>query len=135
MGAGCYCTNYLKQKAAWIDFPNSDEEEFSREGMEDDIANVIKSIGYYHNDDLNFENGLFKLNFESTYYGDGLVIQLTPRYEEYSGYYGVKNPLYFLAMANFNKAESKIWKTLQKAGYKLRIATSGYTSTELSEIK
>lgn len=132
MGAGCYHLNYKKNKAAWIDFEIS--EVFDSNYIIEDIGNIIKSIGYYQNDDLEFSNSLFKLKFEYTCYGDGLIIQLVPRYSELDYWTGNKNPLYCLAMANYDKAELKIWKALQKAGYKLNIATSGYTSMELGKL-
>lgn len=134
MGAGCYHKNIKGEKAAWIDFPNDEIEENNTYITEEDITDIVKGIGYYHNNDLNFYNGLFDLKFEYKYYCDGLIIQLSPRYEEYSGYYGKKNPLYYLAMANFDKAERKIWKTLQSNGYTLNVATSGYTCVELTKI-
>lgn len=126
MGAGCYYTHKCnKERAAWIDLPTSEDyTEF--EYIMDDIAYILTSNGYEKNylQSTMFQNGLFEIFFESTYYNDGLVIRIEPLIDE--------DRYYRLAMANHHRTEKKIHKLLAKAGYKFRIATSGYTSADFT---
>jgi hypothetical protein len=123
MGAGCYYTHPCNRElAAWIEIRDEEDEDaysVAYDFLIDDIKGVLAEIGY---EDM--RNGLAKVELESTYYGDGLIIQLYPRMERYESSYQ-------LFLANFDRMQRKIWRALQKAGYALRIATSGYTSAEL----
>lgn len=133
MGAGTYFTNnFNREKAAWIDFEhNDDAHEFDNETTIMELGEIMLSIGYKDTEDDNiFKNGLYKLTLEPKPMGDGIIFMLEPRHDEFD-YYGKKDSRYTLAAANFNKAENYIWKAVQKAGYKLRIATSGYTARDL----
>lgn len=139
MGAGCFYTHSNGQKAAWVDIPEfldeleQDDWYWTQRNYFEGIANVLESIGYdVTRDDPwrpDITNGLIKVTLESTYYSDGVAIQLESRYED--GYSVDDERLHRLAVANFDAMESKIHRALQKAGYSLRIATSGYTSTTL----
>lgn len=132
MGAGCwYHHNCNKERAAWIDlYPNGKETDSDEDDQDDynfifsDVANILIELGYNNQTKVNvFCNGLFEVHLESTYYGDGLIIRIEP-FIDYDQRYN-------LAMANHHRAEKRILRTLCKEGYKLRIATSGYTATDL----
>jgi hypothetical protein len=137
MGAGCHYTNTLVgDKAAWIDYADSDEEmsaDYIRETTLEDIAQILMDIGYKqdHNHNNIFRNGLFKLTLESKYYGDGLIFMFDAAHSEYGYYTGRIDPRYTLAKANLVRAERKVWKEMIKQGYKLFVATGGYTAEEL----
>lgn len=129
MGAGCYYTHeHNRQKACWIDFNHHKNDEYDAEDYdlmrmweEDIIYNIEYTLakhGY-----RNMENGLVKITLIPTYYGDGLVIDISPAMEEWE-------PSYNLFLANFDRIEEKILRILHKAGFELRIATSGYTSAQ-----
>jgi hypothetical protein len=131
MGAGCYYThNCNKERAAWVDlYPNGkdtddDDADFEVQNTFGYIANILMDLGYNNQTKLNvFCNGLFEVHLEYTYYGDGLIIRLEPLIDY--------DQRYNLAMANHHRAEKRILRTLCKEGFKLRIATSGYTATDL----
>ncbi len=125
MGAGCYYTHKCnKEKAAWVVVPDfgNDQEAF------DDwfffLKDEIGNLGYEEINKRHFQNGLFDLYLDSTYYGEGVILRLEPRANEWEKEYN-------LAMANHSRSETKLLKTLIKLNYSLRIATSGYTSTIL----
>jgi len=122
MGAGTYYTNKeTGTKAFWIDIDNS-EEDFIHEYILDDIYSSIESFGFVGIDRNKLINGLFEIIIEPKYYGDGYVIRMEPHTED-------DERIYYLALANHNKHYSSLGKKLKNAGYNLRIATSGYTST------
>lgn len=134
MGAGCYYThNCNKERAAWIDL-NLSEDEFEAHNDFDFIMEDLEQIlsdneweKKSSRSNREYHNGLYELFLESTYYGDGLVIRIEPKddnpwYNKYT---------FGLAIANHHRSENKILRAIAKAGYKLKIATSGYTSTEL----
>jgi hypothetical protein len=73
------------------------------------------------------QNGLAKVELAPKYYGDGYIIQISPRAEEHA-------PAYSLFRANFDRMQRKIWRALQMAGYELYIATSGHTRAKLGKI-
>ena len=136
MGAGCrYTNNTTKELAYWIDLDIEYDEndivagQFQYDDTIEDLSGIIEELGYHSVDSRNriFSNGLFKLELESTYYADGLVIQLNPKMDEWDKEYN-------LAISNLERGERKILRKLLKSGYKLRIATSGYTSTEVTEV-
>jgi hypothetical protein len=52
-------------------------------------------------------------------------------HSEYGYYTGRIDPRYTLAKANLVRAERKVWKEMIKQGYKLFVATGGYTAEEL----
>jgi hypothetical protein len=134
MGQGTYFTNnFNHEKAAWIDFErNEDADEFANETTICDLGNIITELGYEElNDEYSFENGLYKLTLEPKPDDEGVIFMLMPRHNEFD-YYGKKDSRYTLAVANFVKAELHILKAVQKAGYKLRIAETGYTSKFLT---
>lgn len=127
MGAGCYYTHKCnRQKACWIDFNHSDNEGYEEDDYDimrmweediiDNIECLLAKIGY-----RNMQNGLCKVELVPTYYGDGLIIDISPAMEEWE-------PSYNLFLANFDRMEENILRCLHKAGFELRIATSGYTS-------
>ncbi len=139
MSAGCrYTNNTTKELACWIDIPtgdtdedNSDESQFRFDALIEDLTFMAESLGYSpvsdHWNNRKFENGLFVLELESTYYGDGVVIQINPRMPEYEKEYN-------LAISNLERAENRILRSLLKNGYKLRIANSGYSSHEVTKV-
>lgn len=123
MGAGCYYKHeypFDGNLAAWIeldDLNDADSDEYSY--ILQSIADIIIGLGYEF-DGEEFKNGLYKIELKSTYYGDGLIVYFKNRRDEYIN----------LAIRNFSSSENKVLKTLHKNGYKLRIATSGYTCKE-----
>jgi hypothetical protein len=137
MGHGCYYTNNItKTKAFWIDVDPYYEDEETGEEMfddyawDDEVGNLtyeLEKIGYTQDSDYEFHNGLFNVVLESGH-GHEIIIRLEPRGEEQ--YYIEDIRVYNLALANHCRSYRKIGKHLLSLGYKLRIATSGYTSTE-----
>lgn len=134
MGAGTLYRHTNGELAAWIDFKSNDDDDdndsdsFSESDtglVFEDLENIILSLGYYdgHNQRNVFYNGLFKLTLEEKHYGDGIIFMLAPRHDEYDKRYNLAN-------ANFLRSENKILRAVQKAGYTLRIATSGYTAKD-----
>ena len=135
MGAGTLYRHNNGELATWIDFQSNDEdnnednsdsfsESYTGQVFED-LSDIILSLGYYdgHNQRNVFYNGLFKLTLEEKHYGDGIIFMLEPRHDQYQKEYNLAN-------ANFLKCENKILRAVQKAGYTLRIATSGYTAKD-----
>ena len=137
MGHGCYYTNNeTKSRAFWIDLSYYYEDEETKEDTydaflwDDTISNLkyeLESIGYTQKDEYNFYNGLFNLVLESGYGGE-VVFRLEPL--NINCYYSEDVRIYNLALGNHSKCYNKLAKELVKVGYKLRIATSGYTSTD-----
>jgi hypothetical protein len=138
MGAGCYYTHKeTGTKACWIVLPvydaengdGLDEQEWNEtewDFITEDLDGMMDTLGYYKQDRLTYRNGLVEVTFESTYYGDGIVVLIEPIYV--GNYYDCK--LYNLAITNHTRIENRILKAIHKCGYKLRYATSGYTSAE-----
>ena len=127
MGAGTLYRHTNDELAVWIDFESNGDsfDEFAKKQVFEELSELIRNLGYYqdHNQPNIFFNGLFKLTLESKYHGDGIVFMLEPRHDEYSKEYNLAN-------ASFQRSENKILRAVQKAGYTLRIATSGYTSKD-----
>lgn len=129
MGAGCYYTNKeTRTKAFWIDTPPNEDDIDFNSVFDDEIQNLhyeLLKLGYDQDridDYYHYSNGLFQMILESKYEGDGIVIRLEPHTEEPAN-------IYTLGMANHERSYYKLARELNKAGYPLRIATSGYTST------
>ena len=136
MGTGCYYTNKeTGTKAFWIDVnpyyeDENGEEQFFEDIWDDTVLELeyeFKKLGYQKYDSYLFYNGLFNLELESGY-GNEIVIRLEPR--ETNRYYLEDVRLHNLAIANHDRCYDRIAKHLDKLGYPLRIATSGYTSSE-----
>lgn len=125
MGAGCYYRNKeTGTKAFWIDLYDDDENGHEREltfhDTIQDIGNILEGQSTFEQiEDDHYISSLYELRLESTYYGHGLVFRMEP-HEDY----------YNLAMANHAKNYKFIAKLIHAAGYRLRIATSGWTSGE-----
>jgi len=136
MGHGCYYTNKItRTKAFWIDInPYYEDEEtgeeiFDEHAWSDEVGNIkyeLEKIGYTQDSTYEFHNGLFNLILESGH-GNEIIIRLEPKGEEQ--YYTEDIRIHNLALANHSRSYSKIGKHLLSQGYKLRIASSGYTST------
>lgn len=126
MGAGCYYTNpETKELAYWVENPREDnypDYEFLQE-----IGLIAEECGWDYADKncLKFENGLLNLEFQPTYYGDGLVIIITPKYQE-------TQHLYNLGMATISPSEKKLARAINKY-YSLFYATSGHTANEIKK--
>ena len=134
MGAGClFRHKNTKTKAAWIDISEISPSDFD-DKFWFDINDTLVKIGYEPSGDNKYANGLFEIKLEQNYYGDGYIIYIEPRYINDNYGRADKDKRYYLAMANHNKAEAKIWKALQDNGFDLYIATSGYTSTKIGKI-
>lgn len=128
MGAGCYHTHSCnKERAAWIDLNLSDDEAEATNDFDfiiEELEQILADNGWERLSNRKYHNGLYELFLESTYYGDGLVIRIEPKNDWDTKYWN-------LAMANHHRSENKILRAISKAGYKLRISTGGYTSTDL----
>ena len=137
MGHGCYYTNKeTGSRAFWIDLDYSeqiDEEtglDYANFAFGDTILNLgyeLQDIGYEQMGEYEFCNGLYYLILESGY-GGKVVIRLEPKGSDRYYYDDIR--IYNLAMANHERCYARIGRELLKIGYKLRIASSGYTSTE-----
>jgi hypothetical protein len=138
MGAGCNYTNeyYDKDnkkqsiKAVWFEIDPEDEYDY-----EDSISNIfceLKNILNVKWEDKNVGlcTALYEISFESTYNNDGIVIKQKCIYDEASDFGFEEQRLDNLAKANFEKNYYAMINKLCKFGYKFRIATSGYTSSE-----
>lgn len=144
MGAGCNYTNReTETKAFWIDLGFEWDENLNEvtnqiryndiwEDTNLDLIYVFKDIGYDQNSKGNFCNGLGKIELESTHDGNGVVIRLEPLSTEIWHHEDIKK--YNLFMANHYIMYERIKKKLLDSGYSLRIATSGYTSTEIKKV-
>lgn len=121
MGAGTYYTiNENGKKAFWIDFDSEDYNEYDL--FKDNLINYItENTSFDYENDMRFSNGLYVLNLEPKYYGDGFVFQMNPWPDE-------EIHTYNLALGSFDKNYLALAKIMSKV-FELRIATSGYTST------
>lgn len=118
MGAGCYYKHdypFDGNLAVWIEMDEVDQYS----SLFEEIAEIIKNCGYNRNNDY-FYNKLYKIELKSTYYGEGLIVYFKNQSDQYIN----------LAIKNFKYAENKVLKALHKAGFKLRVATGGYTAKE-----
>lgn len=146
MGAGCYYTNdyYFNDKverirACWLEVSYLDKEEYLAYADHQEVFETYDEYLQYNTEyedtlellkeyivsnttyDKDLENKLYKLSFESTYNGDGIVIK--------QGIW-CASQLEGLAAYNFERCYYALCNKLVKAGFKLRIATSSYTSGE-----
>ena len=130
MGAGCYYTHdNISKKSFWIDFklPDTTNSDLIDEFYQDELY-LIREAAYslnYHDtkDPYHFHNGLYELRLKYTYDGSGIVFNLEPHDDE-------EQNLTNLAIANHDIHYNRLAKKLNEYGFNLRIATSGYTSTE-----
>ena len=141
MGAGCYHTHddnaIENQRAFWVEVGSwyvneeTDEIEVDEFAWDDTIENlgqIFDELGYIQTGkarDYRWINNMYEIVIESTYDGDGAVIKLNPL--------ELEPGLYALALYNHDRSYDRIKRALLQRGYKLRIATSGYTSEELTE--
>ena len=131
MGAGCHYTLDADSsiKAYWINFIN--EELETDNFLYDDMIRTIseclaelplcESTGHYELDYGTF----FKIKLESTYYGDGIIINVDENINR------IHENSFSLVLSNLDKIYNKIAKHLNKY-FELSIATSGYTSTTIA---
>jgi len=135
MGAGCYYTHNTipNAKSFWVEVESEHEDELFHEDYEDEksyIKDCLKELGYSDKYSKNLENGLYEIVFESTYYGDSILVNLESKFER--RYYADETRLHNLAVANHEKCYNRIQKHLIANGLKLRMASSGYTSYEIA---
>lgn len=139
MGAGCYYTNryYDKDnyeqyiKAVWLDIDPEDDSdyEFGSYTLFSDLK-VILNVSCYNDSDQTIETPMYKIWFESTYYGDGIIIKQELKFNNNYNLDPYEQKLKNIANYNFKKNYYSMINKLCKLGYKFRIATSGYTSGE-----
>lgn len=124
MGAGCYYTNKeTGTKSFWIDLDSfMNEDENFNDFWSGYFKTILNELGYIEIDNNKFINGLYTLYLEFTYYGNGLIFRLEPHEDD--------TKIYNLAMANFDKNYHHLARVLIKDNFKLRIASSSYTSME-----
>jgi hypothetical protein len=139
MGAGCYYTNkyYDKDnheqyvKAVWLDIDPEDEYDYSDQmsNLFHDLKSILNVV-YSDDKDYEIQTLLYKISFESTYYGDGIIIKQTCLLNDADYLEPNEIKLRNLANYNFEKNYYSMINKLCKLGYKFRIATSNYTSGE-----
>jgi hypothetical protein len=137
MGAGCYYTNkyYDKDnheqyvKAVWLEVDPEDNSdyEFGLYTLFNDLKSLLNVI---YSDDNEILTSLYKIHFEPTYYGDGIIIKQTCLLNDADYLEPNEIKLRNLANYNFEKNYYSMINKLCKLGYKFRIATSPYTSGE-----
>lgn len=131
MGAGCYYTHNTipNAKSFWVEVESEHEDDLFHEDYEDEknyIKNCLRELGYCDKHSKNLKNGLYEIEFDSTYYGDSIVVNLESKFER--RYYPDETRLHNLAVSNHSRCYKRIQKHLLKNGIKLRMASSGYTS-------
>ena len=139
MGAGCYYTNeyYDKNnkkqsvKAVWLEIDPEDEYDYQY-SVDDLHIELQKILNHIYLDNQDIYTNLYRVWFESTYYGDGVIIKQETRYIDEHYLEPDEKKLQALANCNFEKNYYSMINKLCKFGYKFRIATSGYTSGEYS---
>jgi hypothetical protein len=139
MGAGCYYTNkyYDKDnheqyiKAVWLDIDPEDDSdyEFGSYTLFSDLKLVLNVI-YSDTKDQEILTPMYRIWFESTYYGDGIIIKQNCLLNDADYLEPNEIKLRNIANYNFEKNYYSMINKLCKLGYKFRIATSGYTSGE-----
>jgi hypothetical protein len=135
MGAGCYYTHNTipNTKAFWVEVESEEEDELFHEDYQDEkdyIKDCLRELGYCDKYSKNLENGLYEVVFESTYYGDSILVMLESKYER--RHYADEVGLHNLAVSNHDRSYRKIQKHLLKNGIKLRMAAGGYVSYEIT---
>ena len=134
MGAGCYYTHNTipNAKAFWVNVESEHEDNLFHEDYQDEKDNIkdcLRELGYCDKHSTNLENGLYEIVFDSSYYGESIIVMLESKHE--GSYYPDVIRLHNLAVANHNKSYLKIQKHLIGKGFKLRMASSGYTSYQI----
>lgn len=131
MGAGCYYTSRIDQERTfWVEIAEEDEEDYSGFEWEDTLQNildVLEGIGYSCSGrQRRATNGFFDISLESTYHGEGIVL-------DFDVLGGLDASTEALARATYAKSWRKVARNLMKWGFKLRIATSGYTARYMEQ--
>lgn len=108
----------------WAEHEKDHLMDWFWENLEEAFKDKRLRSYYYDSKYKTLENGLYTIKLEPTYYGDGLVFNFDFKDDS-------QQNLVNLAEANYNKAWNKMVKVLKDHGFRLRIATSGYTSGEL----
>lgn len=131
MGAGCYYTSRIdRERTFWVEVSSEEEEDYSGFEWEDtaqDILNVLEGIGYSCSGcQRRATNGFFDISLESTYYGDGIVLNFDVRE-------GLDASTEALARATYAKSWRKVARNLMKWGFKLKLPTSGYTARYMEQ--
>lgn len=138
MGAGVYYTNNIDQtRAVWLDMQcdcDCDCDCDCREFFEEDIFYSLESILERENKTIwqVYRNSRGLIMIESESYN--IVLESGNHGELVFNMYEQSNlgefPHYELALYNAERSYHKLIKLLVKNGFRFRIATSGYTSTE-----
>lgn len=145
MGAGNYYTSDIdKEPTFWVNLPHSEgadqldyehEHELFLENLDYTLDTLCKSNKFkawdFYNDQgkRTLECGLYIIELQHTYYGDGLVFNFKA-VDNYD-YCGFIDANANLALANYPATFNKWKKALLKAGLSLRMASSAWTSFEL----
>ena len=127
MGAGCYYTlpDNREIKAYWLEVASdestpedfSDAVQYEHEYLQE-LITELPLAGVY--DGVLYYGKHYRINLESTYNGDGILINLVIDLPEY-------DRLYPLTLANLERVYTRIIKHVNKSTA-LRIASSGYMS-------
>lgn len=133
MGHGCYYTHeHNGERAFWVDIGFT-EEEYELENEFLNIKYELKSLGYDDTGDpYIMANGLGLVKLVWTYDSTGIVIKLEPHFDDQYYMEAEDYRKYNLFISNKDRMYDRIKRHLLKSGYKLRIATSGYTSTQIT---
>lgn len=140
MGAGCFYTNKYQDKdnheqyikAVWLEIDS--EDEYIYKDQISNLFNDLKSIlnVKWKEKDQTIRTPLYNIFFESTYYGDGIIIKQECIYNNLDYLEPHETKLRNIANYNFEKNYYSMINKLCKLGYKFRIASSSYTSGEYS---
>jgi hypothetical protein len=132
MGAGCRYTHKNGSLAYWLDVPKDTDDdepnEFYWEWFIEEVKCELEELGYFCESQYAFSNGLYNLRLETTYHGDGLLIYIDEKGED--GYDYADTRINNLARANFDRAECKIIRTLNKR-WAVCVASSSYTANRI----
>jgi hypothetical protein len=135
MGAGCYYTlpDNRDILAYWLDVPASDEDEDYSDNFEcelDYLKEVLLSLPLCHEYNGQLYYGKqFKIDLDSTYYGDGILINLVIDLYDWSEKYN-------FVLSNLDKVYHRIIKHVNKS-LPLKRAAGSWCSAEygIGEIK
>ena len=114
MGAGCYYTlpDNRDILAYWLDVPASDEDEDYSDNFEcelDYLKEVLLSLPLCHEYNGQLYYGKqFKIDLDSTYYGDGILINLVIDMYDWSEKYN-------FVLSNLDKVYHRIIKHVNKS--------------------
>jgi len=122
--------HYLGNFEDWCYYQADSDYEYVMSELEYFCDSQLSDCWSFDAKSKRFENSLYYVDLESTYYGDGLVFNFKSIYEDC--YYPEDTKLHNLAVSNYHKTFQMFKRKLIDFGFNLFIATSSYTSTKLT---